>query len=69
MKSELKYKEEILNEINGLSDEQIVNLMKIIRIFKESIIQQRELDFGFKKELEEWDRLSDEAIINFEKIL
>lgn len=69
MKSELKYKEEILNEINGLSDEQITNLMKIIRIFKESIIQQRELDFGFKKELEEWDRLSDEAIINFEKIL
>ena len=69
MKSELKYKEEILNELNGLPDEQINNLMKIIRISKESIIQQRELDFGFKKELEEWDRLSDEAIINFEKIL
>ena len=43
--------------------------MKIIRIFKESIIHQRESDFGLKKELEEWDNLSDEAIINFEKIL
>ncbi len=69
MKSELKYKEEILNELNGLADEQINNLMKIIRIFKESIIQQRELDFGFQREIEEWDKLSDEAIINFEKIL
>ena len=69
MKSDLKYKDEILNEINDLSDEQIINLMKIIRIFKESIIHQRESDFGLKKELEEWDKLSDEAIINFEKIL
>lgn len=69
MKSELKYKEEILNEIKGLSDEQISNLMKIIRIFKESITLQREADFRFKKELEEWDKLSDEAMINFEKLL
>lgn len=69
MESDLKYKEEILNEIRDLSDEQIINLMKIIRIFKESIIQQKESDFAFKKELEEWDSLSDEAITNFEKIL
>lgn len=64
-----KYKEEIFNEFKDLSDEQIANLMKIIHIFKESIICQRELDFGVKKEFEEWDRLSDEALLNFEDTL
>lgn len=66
MATSVKYKDEILNEINGLSDEQAANLMKIIRIFKESIIRQREYDFGLKKEFEEWDKLSDEALVNFE---
>ncbi|MEK6589236.1 MAG: hypothetical protein AABZ11_01010 [Nitrospinota bacterium] len=62
-------KEEILNEINDLSDEQVANLMKIIRIFKESIVRQREYDFNLKKEFEEWDKLSDEALLNFEGTL
>ncbi len=66
MAASVKYKDEILDEINELSDEQIVNLMKIIRLFKESIIRQRESDFELKKEFEEWDKLSDEAIMNFE---
>lgn len=44
-----KYKEEILNEIKDLSDEQIANLMKIIRIFKDSIIRQKEYDFDLKR--------------------
>lgn len=69
MQTSLKYKEELLNEINDLSDEQITNLIKIIRIFKESIIRQREDDFALKKEFEDWDRLSDEAILNFENTL
>ena len=66
MTTSVKYKDEILNEINELSDEQIANLMKIIRLFKESIIRQRESDFGLKQEFEEWDKLSDEAMLNFE---
>jgi len=69
MPTSLKYKEEVLNEIEGLSDEQIINLVKIIRIFKESIVRQRESDFDLKREFEEWDRLSDEAILNFESTL
>lgn len=69
MPNSLKYKEEVINEIEGLSDEQIVNLVKIIRIFKESIIRQREYDFHLKREFQEWDRLSDEAILNFESAL
>ncbi len=63
------YKQEIINEIKDLSDEQTANLLKIIRIFKESIIKQREYDFELKKEFEEWDALSDEALINFERAL
>lgn len=37
MVTSAKYKDEILNEINELSDEQMANLVKIIRLFKESI--------------------------------
>jgi hypothetical protein len=62
-------KEEILNEFKGLSDEQVGTLIKIIRIFKESLISQREYDFELKREFEEWDRLSDEAIVKFEHSL
>ncbi|HLG30058.1 MAG TPA: hypothetical protein VI387_07600 [Candidatus Brocadiales bacterium] len=69
MQTPLKYKEALLNEVKDLSDEQITNLIKIIRIFKESIIRQREDDFALKKEFENWDRLSDEAILNFESTL
>ncbi len=64
-----KYREEIFNEVKDLSDEQIASLMKIIHIFKESIIRQRELDFRLQKEFEEWDRLSDEALLNLEDAL
>jgi hypothetical protein len=64
-----KYREEIFNEVKDLSDEQTADLMKIIHISKESIIRQRELDFGVKKEFEGWDRLSDETLLNFEDTL
>ena len=64
-----KYNEEIFNAVKDLSDEQIASLMKIIHIFKESIIRQRELDFRLQKEFEEWDQLSDEALLNFEDTL
>jgi hypothetical protein len=61
-----RYEEEIINEIKDLSDEQTAKLMRIIHIFKESIIHQRELDYEIKKEFEEWGKLSDEALLNFE---
>jgi hypothetical protein len=64
-----KYKKELLKEIKDLSDEQISYLVKITRIFKESIIRQKECDFGLKKEFEDWDNLSDEALLNLEGTL
>lgn len=64
-----KYKKELLKEIKDLSDEQISYLVKITRIFKESIIRQKECDFGIQREFEEWDNLSDEALLNLEGTL
>lgn len=69
MQTSQKYKKELLNEIKDLSDEQVANLMKIIHIFKESINYQREDDFNLKKEFDEWDSISDEALLNFEDTL
>jgi hypothetical protein len=69
MPTTLNYRDAILNEIKDLSDEQVNTLIKIIRIFKESLVRQRQYDFELKRELEEWDGLSDEAIVNFEQSL
>ncbi|MFZ3383389.1 MAG: hypothetical protein WA144_05640 [Candidatus Methanoperedens sp.] len=64
-----KYQKEIINEIKDLSEEQIIYVMKIIKLIKESINRQKEYDFEIKSELKEWDSLSDEALINFESNL
>jgi len=66
MKKTLNYQEEILEEIKDLPQEQISNLLKIIRIFKDSVMKQRKEDLELEKELREWDRLSDEAFASFE---
>lgn len=63
---QVKYEEEIIKELQNMPDEQILNLLNIIRIFKKSIVMQREADFYLKKEFVEWDTLSDEALNNFE---
>jgi len=68
MKKTLNYQEEILEEIKDLPQEQISNLLKIIRIFKDSVMKQRKEDLELEKELREWDRLSDEAFASFESI-
>ncbi|MEK6673461.1 MAG: hypothetical protein AABY42_08320 [Nitrospirota bacterium] len=66
MHTQMKYEDEIIKELQNIPDEQILNLLNIIRIFKKSIIMQREADFYLKKEFDEWDTLSDEALCNFE---
>jgi hypothetical protein len=69
MEIQLKYKEEIIKELQNMPDEQMLNLLNLIRIFKRSIIMQRESDFYLKKEFDDWDALSDEALDNFEASL
>ena len=66
MHMQVKYEEEIIKELQNMPDEQILNLLNIIRIFKKSIIMQREADFYLKKEFDEWDTLSDDALNDFE---
>ena len=66
METHVKYQEEIIKELQNMPDEQLFNLLSLIRIFKKSIIMQRESDFYLKKEFDEWDALSDEALNNFE---
>ncbi len=66
MQTQIKYEEEIIKELQNIPDEQILNLLSMIRIFKKSINMQRETDFYLKKEFDEWDTLSDEALSNFE---
>ena len=65
----LHYREDLLNEVKDLSDDQLSSLVKIIRIFKETLNKQRENDFALQKEWEEWDALSDEALNNYEAAL
>ena len=69
MEIQLKYKEEIIKELQNMPDEQMLNLLNLIRIFKKSIIMQRDSDFYLKKEFDNWDTLSDEALNNFEATL
>jgi hypothetical protein len=64
-----KKEDEIIKELQDIPDEQLPNLLNIIRIFKKSINMQKEIDFYLKKELNEWDILSDEALSNFEASL
>jgi hypothetical protein len=64
-----KKEDEIIKELQDIPDEQLSNLLNIIRIFKKSINMQKEVDFYLKKELNEWDILSDEALSNFEASL
>ena len=69
METQLKYKEEIIKELQNMPDEQMLNLLNLIRIFKKSIIMQRDSDFYLKKEFDDWDTLTDEALNNFEATL
>jgi len=61
--------ERVLNEIKDLPEEQLLNLLKIIQLFKKSLHDQWKEDFELQKELESWEVLSDEALLNFENSL
>jgi len=63
----LSYQKKILDEVKDLPEEHMPNLLKIIRIFKDSIKKQKNEFEDLKKEFKEWDKLSDEALDNFER--
>ncbi len=58
----------LINEVQGLPDEMFPNLLQIVRLFKESIlVQTRQAALTLQEEFTQWDQLSDEAVLNFEK--
>ena len=65
----LSYQKKILDEVKDLPEEQMPNLLKIIRIFKRSLMKQNNEFEELKKEFKEWDKLSDEALDQFERKL
>lgn len=70
MKASIDYQHTLLNEVKDIPQELLPNLLEIIRLFKQSILSQQTKKWDdLRQEFNEWDQLSDEALINFEKDL
>lgn len=64
----LDFQEALLEEIEDLPVEAIPNLIQIVHLYKESILAQSQKAIAeLQAEFEDWDRLSDEALLKFEK--
>lgn len=60
----------LLEEVRELPPEAFPNLLTIVRLFKESVLwQSRQTALMLNEEFSQWDQLSDEALIEFEKSL
>jgi len=64
----VNYQQALLDEVKELPTEAFPNLLKIVHLFKESIVlQSRQAALALNDEFTRWDQLSDEALIDFEK--
>lgn len=64
------YQQALMNEIAGLPQEAYPNLLEIVRLFKESVlVQSRQAALALQDEFDQWERLSDKALVEFEKAL
>lgn len=64
----INYQQALMDEVKELPEEALPNLLQIVRLFKESILlQSRQGALALQAEFAQWDRLSDEALIEFEK--
>lgn len=62
------YQQALIDEVRELPEEAFPNLLQIVRLFKESmLLQSRQAALALQEELAQWDRLSDEALMDFEK--
>ena len=66
METTRNYQQKLLNEINGLPEEILPDLLHIVRLFRE-ILQSKKSVQALQEEFSRWDRLSDEALAGFEK--
>jgi len=63
-----EYQQILIDEVKELPEEALPNLLQIVRLFKESILfQRRQAALDLQAEFTQWDRLSDEALVQFEK--
>lgn len=68
MNRAIEYQQILIDEVRELPEEAFPNLLQIVRLFKESILfQRRQAALALQDELARWDRLSDEALVEFEK--
>ncbi|MGH7595873.1 MAG: hypothetical protein ACREOI_05945 [bacterium] len=64
----VNYQQALIDEVKELPEEAFPNLLQIVRLFKESILlQSQQAALALKDEFAQWDRLSDEALVEFEK--
>ena len=68
MNRTIEYQQVLIDEVKELPEEAFPNLLQIVRLFKESILfQRRQAALALQTEFAQWDRLSDEALVEFEK--
>jgi len=68
MNKTINYQQILIEEVKELPEEFFPNLLQIVRLFKESILlQSRQAALALQVEFDQWDRLSDEALVEFEK--
>ncbi|MBI3800262.1 MAG: hypothetical protein HY268_25215 [Deltaproteobacteria bacterium] len=70
MPEQIDYRQALVDETKDMPDEALPNLLQIVRLFKESVLSQsRQAALELQTEFAKWDRLSDEALTQFEKEL
>jgi len=63
-----EYQQTLIDEVKELPEEAFPNLLQVVRLFKESILfQRRQAALDLQAEFTQWDRVSDEALVQFEK--
>jgi hypothetical protein len=63
-----RYEQALLDEVKELPEESLPNLLQIVHLFKESLLtQSRQAVLEMQAEFAEWDRLSDQALLDFEQ--
>jgi len=68
MNRTIEYQQILIDEVEELPEEAFPNLLQIVRLFKESmLLQSRQAALALQAEFAQWDRLSDEALVEFEK--
>ena len=67
MEKTVNYQKIFIEELKGLPEEVMPNLLEIVRLFKNSVLQNRKDNMTLQEEFDQWDKLSDEALIEFEK--